>query len=339
MSPHFSLLIAALLLLGCTATPEPYRPGSCVNGAKDGDELDVDCGGPCLPCGDGKACAAQADCASGVCQSGSCQAPACTDGVKNGGELDVDCGGPCALCGAGKACQDGAGCTTGLCRAGRCQPSSCTDGLKGGRESDADCGGPDCPACAVGRGCSVAGDCTSAVCTGGKCLEATCTDRVKNGRETDVDCGGSCPAGGARRARTPPAGCAPGRCQGRRGPDARCHDGAKDGKTGGDPVAKVSAKKGRETLTIELVGGVRYMGEDRYYLIDRKEPPTSLAAVEKKIATATSSLEVEILLGKDEDRTVGPGHDAVKALRELADQHKIPSRIKQEAENDKDKES
>lgn len=116
-------------------------------------------------------------------------------------------------------------------------------------------------------------------------------------------------------------------------------DGAKDGKTGGDPVAKVSAKKGRETLTIELVGGVRYMGEDRYYLIDRKEPPTSLAAVEKKIATATSSLEVEILLGKDEDRTVGPGHDAVKALRELADQHKIPSRIKQEAEKDKDKES
>jgi hypothetical protein len=113
-------------------------------------------------------------------------------------------------------------------------------------------------------------------------------------------------------------------------------DGVKDGKPNGDPVTKVIGKKGRETLTIELVGGVRYLGEDRYYLIDRKEPAASLAAVEKKIASTTAPLEIEILLGKDEDRTVGPGHDAVKALRELADQHKIPSRIKQDEEKAKD---
>jgi hypothetical protein len=33
----------------------------------DGSETDVDCGGPCAPCAQGKACNVNADCASGSC--------------------------------------------------------------------------------------------------------------------------------------------------------------------------------------------------------------------------------------------------------------------------------
>lgn len=34
----------------------------CTNGKQDATELDVDCGGPCLPCSDGKACKDNEDC-------------------------------------------------------------------------------------------------------------------------------------------------------------------------------------------------------------------------------------------------------------------------------------
>src|SRR5688500_478648 len=64
----------------------------CADGAKGEGEGDIDCGGPCAPCADGKRCAVKADCASGVCDGGVCSAPACDDEAKNGDESDVDCG-------------------------------------------------------------------------------------------------------------------------------------------------------------------------------------------------------------------------------------------------------
>ncbi|EDM76079.1 putative lipoprotein [Plesiocystis pacifica SIR-1] len=70
----------------------------CMNGRLDGDETDVDCGGSCEPCADGLGCAEGPDCASGVCEDGTCQAPTCDDEVANGGEYGVDCGGPCIVC-------------------------------------------------------------------------------------------------------------------------------------------------------------------------------------------------------------------------------------------------
>lgn len=48
---------------------------TCVDGIKNGPETDVDCGGPCIPCADGKACQAGFDCLSGLCNNGVC-APA-----------------------------------------------------------------------------------------------------------------------------------------------------------------------------------------------------------------------------------------------------------------------
>ena len=45
----------------------------CTNGQKDGDEVDVDCGGKCAPCAVGKVCVLDKDCASGACVSGVCE--------------------------------------------------------------------------------------------------------------------------------------------------------------------------------------------------------------------------------------------------------------------------
>ncbi|MEZ4269292.1 MAG: hypothetical protein R3F39_23285 [Myxococcota bacterium] len=76
---------------------------ACNDGVKNADETDVDCGGGCdvefgAKCGDDKGCAADSDCASGVCDGWLCLAPSCTDAVQNGDELGVDCGGACDPC-------------------------------------------------------------------------------------------------------------------------------------------------------------------------------------------------------------------------------------------------
>ena len=46
---------------------------NCSDGMKNGDETDVDCGGSCNGCGDGKSCGAPADCTSGTCTAGVCE--------------------------------------------------------------------------------------------------------------------------------------------------------------------------------------------------------------------------------------------------------------------------
>ncbi|MBI4704415.1 MAG: hypothetical protein HY744_25195 [Deltaproteobacteria bacterium] len=52
----------------------------CQNGKLDGQETDIDCGGPSCPsCGVGKTCGKGSDCASGVCTAGTCSG--CLGGV------------------------------------------------------------------------------------------------------------------------------------------------------------------------------------------------------------------------------------------------------------------
>jgi len=95
------------------------RLANCADGAQNGTETGIDCGGPspyCVRCADGQTCGGGSDCASGVCSGGVCQAPSCTDGLKNGTETDVDCGGPsCPGCGLGKVCGNGNDCSSSVC--------------------------------------------------------------------------------------------------------------------------------------------------------------------------------------------------------------------------------
>lgn len=130
-------------------------------------ETDIDCGGPCDPCGDGLGCADATDCESLVCTGGFCQAATCSDGVKNQGEGDVDCGGPCNLCPAGDSCNDGTDCVSGVCSGNVCQPT-CSDGVINQDETDTDCGG-SCAQCPAGGACSIDDDCVNGLCDSGTC--------------------------------------------------------------------------------------------------------------------------------------------------------------------------
>ncbi len=220
---------------GVCAPPPP----TCMDGAKNGTESDVDCGGATCPkCANGKVCGVGGDCSSGNCAGGVCAppAPTCVDGLKNGTESDVDCGGAaCPKCANGKTCGAGGDCSSGNCTGGVCAPPAptCVDGLKNGTESDVDCGGAACPKCINGKVCGVNGDCLSVTCAGGVCVAApTCNDGIKNGTESDVDCGGAtcgkcaigkvCSGNGDCLS----ANCTAGVCA---APPPACNDGIKNG--------------------------------------------------------------------------------------------------------------
>jgi len=59
---------------GCSS--DCKSPATCTDGLRNGDETDVDCGGPsCGGCGDELACAGGTDCASTFCSAGACVSP------------------------------------------------------------------------------------------------------------------------------------------------------------------------------------------------------------------------------------------------------------------------
>jgi hypothetical protein len=152
-----------------TTTTTTTAPPNCVDGIKNGTETDIDCGGSCPPCADGKMCAMGSNCQSGVCSAEVCQPTVCNDGIKNGNETDVDCGGSCPGCANGQMCGGGSDCLSGVCAGGTCQAPSCSDLVKNGSETDVDCGGGTCPTCQLGKMCAVNSDCASNVCMFGSC--------------------------------------------------------------------------------------------------------------------------------------------------------------------------
>jgi hypothetical protein len=90
----------------CIATTKTCAAPMCNDNVQNGQETDIDCGGPiCAKCAPTNHCRAPLDCTSKVCKPGPpgtpdvCQAPSCTDGVQNGDETGVDCGGSCPPCG------------------------------------------------------------------------------------------------------------------------------------------------------------------------------------------------------------------------------------------------
>jgi len=220
-------LLAAVI---CGCSPAPSGRGSktgstdgedttaakqCVNGSKDGDETDVDCGGSCKPCSDGFVCTVDGDCSSGLCGTTYvCVSGGCSDQVQGPDETGIDCGGSCPAC-LGEACGSNAECQSGFCKGGLCDTPSCIDGIKNGAETGVDCGG-ECPKCADGSGCVADVHCESGYCNSdGICAGPSCGDAVLNGTETDVDCGGAgcapCDEGGVCKANTD---CATENCDG-----------------------------------------------------------------------------------------------------------------------------
>ena len=143
-------------------------PGPCLDGKLDGSETDVDCGGTCSRCDDGKVCKIGADCSSNTCTADVCAQPTCTDAAKDGKETDVDCGGTCSPCSDGKSCAFASDCASGVCTAGVCQASTCNDSVNNGSETGVDCGGA-CPTCPDGQPCTGGSDCASTLCEGAVC--------------------------------------------------------------------------------------------------------------------------------------------------------------------------
>jgi hypothetical protein len=198
-----------------TPNPTPTPPNTCSNGMFDGDETDIDCGGPTCPgCQLNYECNVNSDCAGGlfcVTGAGVCgltQTIGCSDGLVDQGETDVDCGGTqCPhTCASGKQCTSDNDCQPGLNCVGSfpatCAPppSTCSNGIVDGDETDIDCGGPTCPACQLDYDCNVNSDCASGlfcVTGAGVCgLTQTigCSDGLFDQGESDVDCGGTqCP--------------------------------------------------------------------------------------------------------------------------------------------------
>lgn len=157
---------------GGTASSTGGAAESCMNGTKDSNETDKDCGGVCSPCIDGKGCDNASDCESRVCSpGGACSAPTCSDSTKNGTETDVDCGSSCPRCVDGRACVVGMDCASGLCADRICTKIACGDGTKNGAETDVDCGGGSCPGCAPAKACGVSTDCASGICKTNTCLQ------------------------------------------------------------------------------------------------------------------------------------------------------------------------
>lgn len=168
-------------------------PEGCEDATKNGDETDIDCGGPvCGGCDLDGDCATDTDCLSGSCDAGTCIASTCEDAKKNGSETDIDCGGgECDTCLDGETCELGDDCGSGVCDANVCLAAACDDVVQNGDETDLDCGGGTCDGCGSGLDCVLPDDCQSGVCTGDACASPSCGDGVQNGLETGVDCGGN----------------------------------------------------------------------------------------------------------------------------------------------------
>ncbi|MBI5542723.1 MAG: hypothetical protein HY901_02465, partial [Deltaproteobacteria bacterium] len=194
-----------------------HKTGTCVapecdDGAKDGDETDVDCGGSCAACPRGYACENAADCQSGFCSALKC-APCADDSHCDSGRFcDVAGGGICQPDKAGGgACEAAAQCESGHCADGVCCDSQCegacqacsaakkgegADGVCGsiqvGTDPDDECEAEPASSCGQTGLCNGAGACashgTSTVCVPASCAAATAQpERSCDGAGTCVE--------------------------------------------------------------------------------------------------------------------------------------------------------
>ncbi len=140
------------------------EPEPCLDGERNEDETDTDCGGNCDGCPENGQCLTDKDCATNYCAGKICKIASCEDGVMNGLESDVDCGGQaCDKCENDRTCIQHSDCATDYCDV---QEKICTDAppcadkvlTPQGGETDIDCGGP-CEKCGNDKNCQESTDC------------------------------------------------------------------------------------------------------------------------------------------------------------------------------------
>jgi hypothetical protein len=86
----------------------------------------------------------------------------------------------------------------------------------------------------------------------------------------------------------------------------------------GSPAVKTPS---REVLIVELLGGARFLGEGKYYLVGGKEPAVALPAVDEIFKKRGDKIELHIRYSAD---SVGQRHPAAERLREAASKYRIP---------------
>jgi len=171
-------------------------PFTCANTRKDGDETDIDCGGSCARCYDGKNCISDSDCFHRYCNStGKCSRATCGDGVKNGNESDTDCGGNCADCEIGQDCRTDSDCKSANCDSSNLECVAPIDTCENSQldfgETDIDCGGTKCLKCGVGKSCVRDSDCISSA----QCKDRKCETRpIDSDGDSIVDSNDNCPS-------------------------------------------------------------------------------------------------------------------------------------------------
>jgi hypothetical protein len=141
---------------------------TCNDGVRNGNETDIDCGGPDCPGCDGEPCAGDpAGCQSGHCVDGVCCTTAC-DKKCDACAVELT-GAPSGMCAPvilgkqhGSSCVELGGCgVSNLC--------ACEDGLKNQDEEAIDCGGICAAGCGAGTPCKDALDCKSGSCDNKVC--------------------------------------------------------------------------------------------------------------------------------------------------------------------------
>ncbi len=100
-----------------------------------------------------------------------------------------------------------------------------------------------------------------------------------------------------------------------------------DGDPTGDPSKKgkldtpAAKTPGREILVVELLGGARYPGDGKYYLLAGKTPPVPISTIDETFQKRADKIELHIHYAPD---SIGQHHDAAKRLRDAASKYRIP---------------
>jgi hypothetical protein len=200
----------------------------CSDGAINGDETVLNCGGSCPACPDSSTCRTNRDCQSGVCRDEVCLAATCANEMQDGDETSIDCGGSCGPCADGETCSAPADCLSNVCPGTTCVAAACDDGFQNGDETGVDCGGPCTATCANGDACTENSDCTSGRCQDEVCRIIECGDGDLDTAEgeTDIDCGGPCKPCADGDDCSVPGDCASGVCSTTCG--SSCTNGVQD---------------------------------------------------------------------------------------------------------------